>query len=92
MAEISQLKVGSTTYDIKDTTARNTKLDKAGGTMSGNLTVNAAVTSNSISTGNLTSTGTANFSGSTQGIKLDELDQNASNTVILNCGTSTTSM
>ena len=40
MADIKQIKVGTTTYDIKDGTAREAlseKVSKAGDTMTGNL-------------------------------------------------------
>ena len=69
MAEISQINVGNTTYDLKDATARNDKLDKAGGTVTGDLAVE----------------------GSTYGIKIDDLGQNTPTSIVLNCGTSTSS-
>ena len=70
MAEISQIKIKNVTYDLKDATARNDKLDKSGGTITGDLTVN----------------------GNTSGIKINELGQTASTTVVLNCGSSTISV
>ena len=71
--EISQIRVGNTLHNIKDSTARSEvakKLDKTGGTITGDLTVQ----------------------GRTSGIKLDELGQNSSTVIILNCGTSTTNV
>lgn len=71
--EISTIKVGNTLHNLKDSTARNEvakKLDKTGGTITGDLTIQ----------------------GKTSGIKIDELSQNSSAVVILNCGTSTTNV
>ena len=41
-SDISQIHVGTVTYNIKDQTARNDKLDKAGGTITGDLAVNGS--------------------------------------------------
>ena len=71
--DISQILVGNTLHQIKDSTARSevaNKLDKTGGTITGDLTVQ----------------------GRTSGIKLDELGQNSSTVIILNCGTSATNV
>lgn len=71
--DISQILVGNTLHQIKDSTARSevaNKLDKTGGTITGDLTVQ----------------------GKTSGIKLDDLSQNSSTVIILNCGTSTTNV
>ena len=64
--EISQIRVGNTLHNIKDSTARSevaNKLDKTGGTITGDLTIQ----------------------GKTSGIKIDELGQNSSTVIILNC-------
>ena len=71
--DISRILVGNTLHNVKDSTARSEvakKLDKTGGTITGDLTVQ----------------------GRTSGIKLDELGQNSSTVIILNCGTSTTNV
>lgn len=71
--DISRILVGNTLHNIKDSTARSevaNKLDKTGGTITGDLTVQ----------------------GRTSGIKLDELGQNNSAVIILNCGTSATNV
>mgnify|MGYP007135714392 CR=1 FL=1 len=68
--DISQILVGETLHKIKDAEAREKKLDKTGGTITGDLTIQ----------------------GKTSGIKIDELSQNSSAVVILNCGTSTTNV
>ena len=71
--EISQIRVGNTLHNIKDSTARSevaNKLDKTGGTITGDLTIQ----------------------GKTSGIKIDELGQNSSTVIILNCGTSATNV
>lgn len=71
--DISQILVGNTLHQIKDSTARNdvaNKLDKTGGTITGDLTIQ----------------------GKTSGIKIDELGQNSSTVIILNCGTSATNV
>ena len=47
MADIKQIKVGTTTYNIKDSTARTdiaVKVSKSGDTMTGDLTVNGNIT------------------------------------------------
>ena len=71
--DISQILVGNTLHNIKDSTARSevaNKLDKTGGTITGDLTIQ----------------------GKTSGIKIDELGQNSSTVIILNCGTSVTNV
>ena len=71
--DISQILVGNTLHNVKDSTARSEvakKLDKTGGTITGDLTIQ----------------------GKTSGIKIDELGQNSSTVIILNCGTSTTNV
>ena len=71
--DISQILVCNTLHQIKDSTARNdvaNKLDKTGGTITGDLTIQ----------------------GKTSGIKIDELGQNSSTVIILNCGTSATNV
>ena len=71
--EISQIRVGNTLHSVKDSTARSEvakKLDKTGGTITGDLTIQ----------------------GKTSGIKIDELGQNSSTVIILNCGTSATNV
>ena len=71
--EISQIRVGNTLHSVKDSTARSEvakKLDKTGGTITGDLTIQ----------------------GKTSGIKIDELGQNNSAVIILNCGTSATNV
>lgn len=71
--DISQILVGNTLHKVKDETARTEtakKLDKTGGTITGDLTIQ----------------------GKTSGIKIDELGQNSSAVIILNCGTSTTNV
>ena len=71
--DISQILVGNTLHNIKDSTARSEvakKLDKTGGTITGDLTIQ----------------------GKTSGIKIDELGQNSSTVIILNCGTSVTNV
>lgn len=72
-SDISKILVGETLHNVKDETARNEvakKLDTAGGTITGDLTIQ----------------------GKTSGIKIDELGQNSSAVIILNCGTSTTNV
>ena len=60
MADISQIKLlNGNTYNLKDATARNNKVDKAGDTMTGNLVVPAIRSANTyygISFGRTTST------------------------------------
>lgn len=71
--DISKILVGNTVHNVKDSTARSEvakKLDKTGGTITGDLTIQ----------------------GKTSGIKIDELGQNSSTVIILNCGTSATNV
>ena len=71
--DISRILVGNTLHNIKDSTARSevaNKLDKTGGTITGDLTIQ----------------------GKTSGIKIDELGQNSSTAIILNCGKSATNV
>ena len=71
--DISKIMVDNTENNIKDSTARSEvakKLDKTGGTITGDLTIQ----------------------GKTSGIKIDELGQNSSTVIILNCGTSATNV
>ena len=59
MAEISQIKVKNTTYDVEDSYVRTNKFDKAGGTITGNLTINGSTSG--IKINDLTQTQTVIF-------------------------------